>query len=153
MAGDCWIFSHGIRMNGNDCQLPVRLPTCTHAQGVSAPSATRAPAHTYTPFQPGCYPRLPFGYSVVNEPSKCEAYMYGWDPFPSLIPRVIPLSCAVYPCRPESPSSQQATACLILPHQYAGPSRSLSACVWVSLAEVEKGQDCRPSFPESRVIS
>jgi hypothetical protein len=36
-------------------QLPVRLPTWRSVQGVSSPSATRTVAHTYTPFQPGCY--------------------------------------------------------------------------------------------------
>jgi len=30
--------------------------TCTSVQGVWAPSAAQAPAHTYKPLQAGCYP-------------------------------------------------------------------------------------------------
>jgi len=36
-------------------------------RSVSVPSAARGPAHTYTPFQPGCYSRLPCGYSDFKE--------------------------------------------------------------------------------------
>ena len=43
--------------------LPALPPRVSH--GYISPAA-----HTYTPFQPGCYPRLPCGYSVFKDHSE-----------------------------------------------------------------------------------
>ena len=77
-------FADGVVINKTHLRFEIVAPRCEKAnfwlgslpscsRSVSVPSAAQGPAHTYTPFQSGCYPRLPFGCSVFRELASSSA--------------------------------------------------------------------------------